>query len=92
MSIGIYVLYMGVVPWTPQNTTMKHENTPLEKEKHRPKPPIFGFHVSFRGCTSNPEKKQTSLFVGHKDAAIWHERGCEAPRDPAAVGLGFCEA
>ena len=21
------------------------------------------------------------LFVGHKDAAIWHERGCEAPRD-----------
>ena len=26
---------------------------PLEKEKHRPKPPIFGFHVSFRGWYFN---------------------------------------
>ena len=25
----------------------------LEKEKHRPKPPIFGFHVSFRGWYFN---------------------------------------
>ena len=30
---------------------MGPENTPLEKEKHRPKPPILGFHVSSRGCT-----------------------------------------
>ena len=28
---------------------------PLEKEKHRPQPSIFGFHVS-------PRQKQSSLF------------------------------
>ena len=32
--------------YTPENN-MELENTPLEKEKHQPKPPIFEFHVSF---------------------------------------------
>ena len=40
-------------------TNMKPENPRLEKEKHRPKPPIVGFHVSFVGVQSPTTKKHT---------------------------------
>ena len=31
-------------------TNMEPENTPLEKEKHRPKPPVFGFKMLVCGA------------------------------------------
>ncbi len=31
---------------------MEPENTPLEEEKHLPRPIIFKFYVNLRGCTS----------------------------------------
>ncbi len=37
---------------TPLKTNMEPEDTPMEKEKHRPKPPFVGFHVGFRGCNT----------------------------------------
>ena len=36
---------------TPRKTNMEPENT-LWKRSNIHKPPIFGFHVNFRGCTS----------------------------------------
>ena len=58
---------------------MEPENGPLEKEKHRPKPPIFGFHVNFWGCifklgftSSTIPEGPTILMVGltSRDSSI----------------------
>ena len=51
-----------------ENEWLEHENTPLEKEKHRPKPPIFGFHVCFRGC--NQWQLQTEQISHLLDARL----------------------
>ena len=56
---------------------MEPEKKPLEKEKHRTKPAIFGFHVSCRGCSP--------LFFASKQCLPWPKetssRDClEAPR------------
>ena len=40
-------------PW---KIKMEPENDPIEKEIHLPKPPMFGSHVNFQGCTSNQAK------------------------------------
>ena len=53
---------------TPPKTNMEHENTSLEKEKHRPKPPIFGVqNVSFSGCPSYlaPHSEKRYLNISH---------------------------
>ena len=42
----------GIYPWKQTAGTWKYPRK--EKEKHRPKPPIFGFHVCFRGCIWAP--------------------------------------
>ena len=34
-----------------EKVNMEPENTPLGKGETSSKPPLFGFHVSFRGCT-----------------------------------------
>ena len=54
-------------------TNMKPENPRLEKEKHQPKPPIVGFHVSFVGVQSPTTK--TNLAPenrpGHHFRMLW---------------------
>ena len=56
---------------------MEPEKKPLEKEKHRTKPAIFGFHVSCRGC-SPLFLLQSSVFLGPRKLpaeTVWKPQG-----------------
>ena len=45
---------------TPRKTNMEPENT-LWKRRNIYKPPIFGFHVNFRGCTTFYGNEETTI-------------------------------
>ena len=45
--------------WYPAKTNMEPENTPVENEKHLPKPPILGFKMSVDSGVYFSERHQS---------------------------------
>ena len=45
-------LRFGEIRDTPPKFNMEPENASLERETHRLKPPVLGFHVKLQGCTT----------------------------------------
>ena len=43
--------YVSSLEGTPLKINMEPKNQTIEKENHLPSTSIFGFNVSFRGCT-----------------------------------------